>query len=208
MAFIGPVVRNEIFFFAAILGVAALLVMWDWLVLPNAAVSGAVSEAERNRLVAERRREARWMVAAGASFVLVTLILTADFLYARTAAAAPEAQTLAVEGGEVHVPTVGLSDGSVHFFRTEVDGTPQDFMVFRQPDGHWLAAIAGCMICGRHGYRQEGMNVICRNCGAEIPISTLGQVGGCNPIPVPSRLESGALVLQASDLGRPVQVPQ
>ena len=89
-----------------------------------------------------------------------------------------------------------------------VDGTPQSFMVIRKADGNWIAAIDGCMICGRHGYRQEGSNVICRNCGAVIPISTLGQVGGCNPIAVPSHLESGELVVQASDLGRAIQVTE
>jgi high-affinity iron transporter len=208
MAFIGPVVRNEIFFFAAILGVAALLVLREWLSLPNPAETGAASEAERSRLVAERRKQARWLIAAGATFVIVTLMLTAEFLYSRTAAAAPEAQTLAVEGGLVRVPTAGLGDGSVHFFRADVDGTSQSFMVVRKTDGNWVAAIDGCMICGRHGYRQEGTNVICRNCGAVIPISTMGQVGGCNPIAVPSHLENGALVVQASDLGQAIQVPE
>jgi high-affinity iron transporter len=208
MAFIGPVVRNDIFFFAAILGVAALLVLREWLSLPNPAETGAASEAERNHLVAERRKQARWLIAAGATFVIVTLMLTAEFLYARTAAAAPEAQTLAVEGGLVRVPTAGLGDGSVHFFRADVDGTLQSFMVVRKADGNWVAAIDGCMICGRHGYRQDGTNVICRNCGAVIPISTMGQVGGCNPIAVPSHLESGELVVQASDLGQAIQVPE
>jgi high-affinity iron transporter len=208
MAFIGPVVRNDVFFFAAILGVAALLVLREWLAVRTVAESGAGNEAERRRLALERQRQARWLVAAGATFVIVTLILTADFLYARTAAAPPEAPTLGVAAGLVRVPVEGLGDGNVHFFRADIDGTPQSFMVLRKTDGNWIAAIDGCMICGRHGYRQEGTNVICRNCGAVIPISTMGQVGGCNPIAVPARLENGALVLQASDLSRSIQVPQ
>jgi high-affinity iron transporter len=208
MAFIGPVVRNEIFFFAAILGVAALLVLWEWLALPGAAESGAASDAERSRMASERKREARWLIAAGASFMVVTLILTAEFLYARTAAAPPEAQTLAVEGGLVRVPTKGLGDGNIHFFRADVDGSLQSFMVMRKADGNWIAAIDGCLICGRHGYRQEGSNVICRNCGAVIPISTMGQVGGCNPIAVPSRLETGELLVKASDLAQSIATSQ
>jgi len=209
MAIVGPIVRNDIFFFAAILGVAALLVLREWLVLPNAvAEANAGSEAERRRLAWERRRQGNWLIAAGATFVIVTLILTADFLYARAAAAPSEAQMLAVDGGVVRVPISGLGDGDPHFFHADVDGTLLSFMVIRQPDGHWVAAIEGCMICGRHGYRQEGSNVICRNCAAAIPISTIGQVGGCNPIAVPSQVEGGDLVLQPSDLGRAVQVPQ
>jgi FTR1 family protein len=208
MAFIGPVVRNDIFFFAAILSVAALLVLREWLAVRTAAESSTGNEAERSRLALERQKQARWLIAAGATFVIVTLILTADFLYARTAAAPPEAPILEVAAGAVRVPMEGLGDGKLHFFRADVNGTLQSFMVIRKTDGNWIAAIDGCMICGRHGYRQEGTNVICRNCAAEIPISTLGQVGGCNPIAVPSRVENGELVLQASDLGQAIQVPQ
>jgi uncharacterized membrane protein len=208
MAFIGPVVRNEMFFFAAILGVAALLVLREWLAVRATAVSGAGNEAERNRLALERKKEARWMIAAGATFVIVTLILAADFLYARTAAAPPEAQTLAVDTGVVRVPTAGLGDGNLHFFRADIDGALQSFMVIRKMDGQWIAAIDGCMICGRHGYRQEGTDAVCRNCGAVIPLSTMGQVGGCNPVAVPSHMENGELVVQASDLSRSVQVAQ
>ena len=70
----------------------------------------------------------------------------------------------------------------------------------RPADGHWVAAVEACMICGPHGYRQEGSYAICRNCAAAIPISTLGQVGGCNPIAVPSHLKGGELVVHLAAL--------
>jgi FTR1 family protein len=208
MAIIGPVVRNDVFFFAAILGVAALLVLWEWLAVRTAAENSGASEADRARLVLERKREARWMIAAGATFVVVTLILAADFLYARTAAAPPETQMLPVDSGLVRIPTQGRGDGNVHFFRASVNGTIESFMIMQKPDGTWIAAIDGCLICGRHGYRQEGSDVICRNCGAVIPMSTMGDVGGCNPIAVPSRLEGDELVVQASDLAQAIPVSQ
>lgn len=208
MAVLGPVVRNEVFFFAAILGVAALLVLREWLALPRGSEAGSASEAERLALAKERRKQGRWLLAAGATFVIVMLILTANFLYARTAAAAPDAQTLEVNGGVLRVPIADVDDGKVHFYSADVNGTMLGFMVIHKPDGQWVAAIEGCMICGRHGYRQEGENVICRNCGAEIPISTLGTVGGCNPIVMPSHVEAGSLVIESADLGRAIQVPQ
>lgn len=204
MAIIGPVVRNDIFFFAAILGVAALLVLREWLALrpaPGGAAVEAANEAERRELAWERQRQSLWMFAAGVSFLTVMLILTADFLYVRAAAAPPAAQTLEAEGGVVRVPIAGRGDGNLHFFRAEVEEKLLGFMVMRHADGHWVAAIDACMICGPHGYRQEGSYAICRNCAAAIHLSTMGQEGGCNPIAVPSRLEGGALVLQVSDLG-------
>jgi len=205
MAIIGPIVRNDVFFFAAVLSVAAVLVLREWLAIPGrAAARNAAGEAELGRLAAERQKQAGWLIAAGATFVIVTLILAADFLYTRAAAAPPEAKILSVENGAVRVPTEGLGDGSLHFFRAEAGGTLEGFMIMRKPDGQWLAAIEACLICGRHGYRQEDSNTICRNCGAEIPLSTMDQEGGCNPITVPVRLENGELVVQASDLAQAI----
>jgi high-affinity iron transporter len=205
---VGPVVRNEVFFFAAILGVAALMVLREWLAMPKAAEDTAADDAERKRLVRDRQRQARWLVAAGATFVLVLLILTADFLYARTNDAPPNEKELYVMSGVVRVPMDSIGDGALHFYRATVNGKPESFMVLHRANGEWFAGIAGCLICGRHGYRQEGNNAICRNCGAEIPISELGKTGGCNPIPVPTSMDSGDLVIQASDLSQSIPVFQ
>ena len=212
MAIVGPVVRNDIFFFAAILGVATLLVLREWLALPPAsggAGAEAANEAERRRLAWERRKQGRWMFAAGFAFVAVMLVLTADFLYARAAAAPPESQTLGAEGGVVRLPVAGLGDGNLHFFSAEVDGSLLRFMVIRKPDGNWATALDACVICGRLGYRQDGSNVVCRNCAAAIYVPTIGQAGGCNPVGVPSHLEGGELVLQLTALGEAArQVPR
>jgi uncharacterized membrane protein len=201
MAILGPVVRNDIFFFAAILGVAALLVLREWASLGGAeALANAASEAERRRLAAERQRQGGWLIAGGATFVIVMLILTADFIYGRVSAAPPEARIVEAAAGSLRIPTAGLGDGNLHFFQADVQGTPQGFMVVRQPGGSWVAALDACMICGAHGYRQEGEHAICRNCAAAIHMSTMGDVGGCNPIAVPARVEGSELVLQVSDL--------
>jgi FTR1 family protein len=194
MAIIGPIVRNDVFFFAAILGVAALLVLREWL---------ALAPASAEATSGERRKQSRWLIAAGATFVTVMLILTADFLYARAAAAASsEVPALVAEGGLVRVPIAGKDDGNLHHFSTDVDGKLMNFMIIRMDDGHWVAALEACMICGPHGYRQEGSNAVCRNCAAAIPLSTMGQVGGCNPIAVPSHVKHDELVLHLADLDK------
>src|ERR1017187_2158593 len=64
MAYIGPIVRNEVFFFTVILGAAALLGLREWMVArgkPGEAVTGA---AERRRLEWERRKQRRWAFAS------------------------------------------------------------------------------------------------------------------------------------------------
>jgi uncharacterized membrane protein len=72
--------------------------------------------------------------------------------------------------------------------------------VIRKPNGSWGTALDACLICGTAGYRQDGSNVVCRNCASAIYIPTIGEAGGCNPVGVPSRAENGTLVIDVSTL--------
>jgi uncharacterized membrane protein len=75
--------------------------------------------------------------------------------------------------------------------------------VIRKPNG-WGTALDACMICGTAGYRQDGSNVICRNCASAIYIPTIGEAGGCNPVGVPSHIEGSELVIELGALARAV----
>jgi uncharacterized membrane protein len=61
-------------------------------------------------------------------------------------------------------------------------------------------AFDACEICGNQGYYQKGPNVICKNCASAINIPTIGQTGGCNPRPLPSRVDGDQLVIPADKL--------
>jgi FTR1 family protein len=208
MAWIGPIVNNDVFFYVVILGIAALLVLREWGKPPasakaagagEASAAAATGDAARRRLAYERRTQRRWMFAAAFTFVAVILMLAADFVYARVAEAAPPAALLTVTDGQVRVPTAEVSDGNLHIFRLEAAGSEIRFMVVRQPSG-WGVALDACRICGRSGYRQDGANVLCRNCGSAIYIPTIGQAGGCNPVGVPSRVEGTDIVVDVPAL--------
>ena len=207
MAWIGPIVNNDVFFYAVILGVAALLVLREWGKPPAAAAGGAnaaepevaTTDAARRRQLYERRSQRRWTFAAAFTFVAVILLLAADFVYARVAETPPPAELLTVTDGQVRVPTAEVSDGNLHMFRLDAAGTEIRFLVVRQPTG-WGVALDACRICGRSGYRQDGSNVLCRNCGSAIYIPTIGQAGGCNPVGVPSRVEGADIVVDVPAL--------
>src|SRR5580704_13050172 len=65
MATIGPIVRNEVFFFAVILGVAALLVLREWFGIRRAAdEKSGLNSAERRKREWELRKQRRWSFAA------------------------------------------------------------------------------------------------------------------------------------------------
>ena len=200
MAWVGPIVRNEYFFFVVILGAAALLILREWRSMRLAGTPEAANAADRRRIQWEQRTRSRWMFTAAAVFVIVILALTADFVYGRVSAAAPQAQTVTAQNGAVRIPTAGVNDGNLHFFQVEANNTSLRFIVIRKPDGSWGTALDACMICEWAGYRQNGSDVVCRNCASAIYVPSIGQAGGCNPVTFPAHVDGSELVIDVTAL--------
>jgi high-affinity iron transporter len=200
MAIIGPVVRNELFFFVFIFGAAALLVLREWQTASHAAGAKTVAgEAEKRLLEAQNRRQRRWTISAATACLVVILALTADFIYTQVNAAPPSARPVDASGNEARIPLAEVGDGKMHLFSINAGGQSLRFMVIKKPSGYGTALDA-CRICGAEGYRQDGQNVVCRHCGSAIYVPTIGQAGGCNPIGVPSHVDGSDLVLDVSSL--------
>ena len=200
MATIGPIVRNEVFFFIVILGAAALVVLREWFGAKAPAPEQAANPAERRKMQWEFRRRRAWSFAAASLCLLIVLALTAEFVYARAVNAPVQAIPLVAQNGEVRVPLSQLMDTSLHYYTAEVNQADLRFLVVHKSSGDYATALDACQICGAVGYRQEGQNVICRNCGAAIYIPSIGESGGCNPIAVKSRVENGEVVVDLSAL--------
>lgn len=200
MAVIGPIVRNELFFFVFIFGAAALLVLREWQSASHAKAAGAAAnEAEKRLLQSQSRRQRGWLIAAATACFTVILVLTADFIYTRANSAPPAAKVVASVGGEVRIPLNEVQDSNLHLFTLQAGGDSLRFMVIRKPDG-WGTALDACRICGAEGYRQDGQNVVCRHCGSAIYVPSIGSRGGCNPISFPAHVEGAELVMNVSDL--------
>jgi FTR1 family protein len=199
MAYIGPIVRNEFFFFTVILGAAALLVLREWMAARHRAAENVPDAAERRRMEWERRKQRRWAFASAFTCTAVILILAAEFAYTRVTATT-EAKSIQSENGSVRIPFAEISDSNLHIYNVDAGGTNVRFLVIRKPNGSWGTALDACLICGTAGYRQDGSNVVCRNCASAIYIPTIGEAGGCNPVGVASRTENGALVIDVANL--------
>ena len=199
MATIGPIVRNEVFFFAVILGAAALAVLREWQAAKKPAEKG-MNAAERRLKEYEYQRQRRWSFGAAVLCVTVVLMLAAEFVYARALDRPAPAHALSSQGGSIRIPLSDLADASLHFYTADVNNTVARFLVIHKSNGDYVAALDACQICGAKGFRQEGQNVVCRNCGAAIYIPSIGQQGGCNPIPLKSRIERGEVIVDLSDL--------
>jgi high-affinity iron transporter len=209
MALIGPIVRNELFFFVFIFGAAALLVLREWQSASHAkAANEAAGEAEKRLLESQNRRQRRWMVAAAGACLVVILVLTADFIYARANSAPPSARMVNAVGNVVRIPVSEVQDGSLHLYTVNAGDQSLRFLIIKKPNGYGTALDA-CRICGAEGYRQDGQNVICRHCGAAIYVPSIGDQGGCNPIGVPSHADGADLVIDISSLTQAAkEIPQ
>lgn len=76
------------------------------------------------------------------------------------------------------------------------------FFAVRRADGSTAVALDLCDICQPKGYAQLGPGyVYCKYCKTPIPVGTVGQPGGCNPVPLPSaRVDGGVLRIPSRDL--------
>jgi high-affinity iron transporter len=200
MAWVGPIVRNEVFFFALILGVAALVVLREFFSARRPVEDASANPAERRMREFEYRRQRRWSFAAAILCALVVISLAAEFAYGRAMAAPSPAETVVAVNNQVRIPLSELTDQSLHFYTADVNGTVIRFLVIHQMNGDYSTALDACQICGRAGYRQEGQNIICRNCGASIYAPSIGEHGGCNPIPVKSTVAGGQVIVDLAAL--------
>src|ERR1700731_3717410 len=153
MSTIGPIVRNEVFFFIVILGAAALVVLREWFGARRPATDETINSAERRMREWEFRRQRRWSFAAAILCLLVVLTLAGEFVYARTTAAPIPATRLVARDNQVRIPLSELTDSSLHFYTVEVNGTVIRFLVIHKSNGDYGTALDACQICGGAGYR-------------------------------------------------------
>jgi high-affinity iron transporter len=201
MALIGPIVRNEIFFFVFIFGAAVLLILREWLTASHAKIEAAANDAEKRLLASQQRRQRNWMLAAASACLAVILLLTADFIYARANSAPPSARPIAAWSDDLRIPLSEVQDGNLHLYTANSGSQSFRFLIIKKPGG-WGVALDACRICGAEGYRQDGQNVVCRHCGSAIYVPTIGEAGGCNPVGVPFQVDGSDLLVHVSALAK------
>jgi high-affinity iron transporter len=200
MALIGPIVRNDVFFFVTILALAGWMVLLEWRRRQETPAVPVAEGAARRKAVWSARQERFWMTGVSAACVLFILLITAEFIYAKADSQLSPARPLEAVNGQIRIPVASVSDGNLHRFGFQAGVTAVRFIVIQRPDQTLATALDACLICGDHGYYQKGPNVLCRNCASAIFVPSIGTAGGCNPIPIASRVEGGDLVIAAADL--------
>jgi high-affinity iron transporter len=198
MALIGPIVRNDLFFFVTIFALAALMVLFD--AKRREPAPDAVSPAERRKAAWTARRERLWMASVYVFSFMFIAMLTAEFVYAKSQSALSPATQVTFINGEVTIPLAQVSDGDLHRYQAEENGTPVRFWLYQKPDGKVATVFDACQICGAVGFYKTANGVVCKNCAAPINPQSVGTAGGCNPIPLKATQTADSVIIQEADI--------
>ena len=204
MALIGPIVRNDLFFFITILALAALMILFDQRRRQDrdngAPPGGGNSRALQRKALWSARKERLWSTAVYISSFIFIVLVTAQFIYAKSATSLSPAREVAFAGGQVTIPVSEVSDGELHRYSANFDGKEVRFLIFKKPDGKVVTVLDACQICGPVGFYKSGNQIICKNCSAPINAQSVGQPGGCNPIPLKSSISAEHITISQVDL--------
>jgi FTR1 family protein len=198
MAIIGPIVRNDLFFFVTIVALAALMILFE--MKRRQPVEVADSPAARRKAAWSARRERLWMASVYASSFVFILLVTAEFIYAKSVSALSPATAVTFTNGKVSIPISQVSDGDLHRFSASENGVEVRFWLYQKPDGKIATVLDACEICGSVGFYKTKTGVVCKNCSAPINPQSVGTSGGCNPVPLKAEITSDSVIIEESDL--------
>ncbi len=198
MAIIGPIVRNELFFFITILALAALMVLFEMKSRQPAALPEA--GAARRKALWTVRRERLWMGSVYMCSFIFIVMVTASFIYEKSASALSPAAEVTFVDGQVSIPLKQIYDGELHRFEANEGGLEIRFWLYQKPDGKIATLFDACEICGGAGFYKKSNGVICKNCASPINLQSVGMPGGCNPVPLKARVTDDAVIVSEADV--------
>ena len=201
MALVGPIVRNDYFFPVTMLALVALMVLLEYGRRRPAPVPASSTKAEERKQQWTARREKLWAnLVVGSAFVFIFMV-TAEFIYQKSVTALSPASEVTFDStGTASVSTKNLGPGDLLRYSADVEGTKVRFLLYRKPDGKVASVFDACQICGSVGFYKTASGLVCKNCAAPVNPQSVGQPGGCNPIPLHSTEQGDAVVIHLTDL--------
>ena len=205
MRFIGPIVRNDLFFFVTMLALAMLMLLMEQKRRAPAVLPAESTPADIRRAQWSQRREKMWMTAVITASFLFIFLSTAEFIYAKSSTALSATTPVNLVGQQVTVPTSEITDDKLHRFGVRVDdgkgGSPEvRFLLYKKPDGTIISVADACAICGPVGFYVGSQGITCKMCASPLNPASMGQVGGCNPIPLKSTNAGGQITIASTEL--------
>jgi high-affinity iron transporter len=208
MRYIGPIVRNDLFFFVTMLALTGLMILMEYRRRAPIALAENATPADKRRAEWTQRREKMWMSAVVVTSFLFIFLSTAEFIYAKSSTALSPTSSVTLIGDQVTVPTAQVADDKLHRYGVYLDapsgGSPRTvqvrFLLFKKPDGNIVAVGDACQICGPVGFYIGSQGITCKMCASPLNAASMGQPGGCNPVPLTATNTNGQIVIAAADL--------
>jgi len=201
MALIGPIFRNDYFFPVTMLALVILMVLMEFGRRKQEAATASKAEERKQEWTARRERLWANLVCAAAFVFIITI--TAEFIYAESPPPLSQAIEITFDhNGHAVIPTKDLAEGDLRRYSADVHGVKVRFLLYRKPDGKVASIFDACQICGGIGFYKGTGGLICKNCAAPINPQSVGQPGGCNPIPLQSTQDGDSAVINVTDLAQ------
>ena len=106
-----------------------------------------------------------------------------------------------IKGNEIFIPLEQVADGHLHRFTWINDaGKGIRFIIVQKKGMSFGVGFDACDVCGDVGYYERKDEVVCNRCDVVMNKNTIGLKGGCNPVPLFSKIENGGIVILTDDL--------
>jgi uncharacterized membrane protein len=170
-----------------------------------------MNKTDRRRELMKQKRKKEDMVIFSALGIIIIGIVAGYFIltsgggndsddyYFEPTQQAPEP----TDKNEVRIPSSDINDGQAYYYEYDSGGKEIRYFVLKSSDGVFRAAFDACDVCfqEKRGYRQEGDDMVCNNCGQRFPSTKINVIkGGCNPAPLTRTDEGSELVIKTSDI--------
>ena len=157
--------------------------------------------AEYRKILAQAIHKRRWGAGVIIALMLMTTTSSAGSYVANKQAEIVPAVPVVAESGSVDVDLEVIKDGHLHRFVYRAStGEQVRYIVILKGGSAYGVGLDACEICGATGYYERDSQVICKLCDVQMNKATIGTRGGCNPIPIEYRIESGKLKVPQTEL--------
>ncbi len=214
MSIIGPLVKESasILFTGIMLGFLVLLfVMVPWKQIKIEGIEGI----EKRKALGAMRKEKNRKITVGIVAAFLIFAFVSAQISALPAGVDPKPEKVSTAGGVIKIPAASASDGNLHKYVCDMQHAAGEacpmhgssgeanvrILAITKSDGSAAVAYDACALCGAAGYVQEGEQLICKRCGAPINPDTIGETGGCNPIPLKYTTAGNEIVIKTDDAG-------
>jgi high-affinity iron transporter len=142
-----------------------------------------------------------WTTSVYVSSFVFIILVTAQFIYAKSTTALSPANDVVFTNGVTTIQVADMQPGELRRYAAQLHGQPVRFLIYKKPNGKIATVMDACSICGSVGFYNNGsQGITCKNCNAPINPQTVGEGGGCNPIPLVADVNGNTVTVTELEL--------